>query len=100
MHSGVETVKYVDKPWGWEFHLWEWEGWRVKILHVEAGHRTSRQYHAEKIEYMFYPDGRHVFIPTKQIHRLEGPVEVLEVSKGSDADIVRVDDDYGRRDHG
>ena len=37
-------------------------------------------------------------LSSKGLPILEGPIEVLEISKGTDADIVRVDDDYGRHD--
>ena len=39
--------------------------------------------------------GRVKHIPSKEVHRLEGPIEVLELARGSD-DVVRLEDDYGR----
>ncbi len=51
----MEMTK-IDKPWGYEILLGEWRGWRVKILHITKGHRLSKQYHREKVEYMFNLD--------------------------------------------
>ena len=89
-------MKRMDKPWGYELLLGEHLGWRIKILHVNNGHRSSKQYHRQKSEVMFFDDGKIVHIPTNTVHRLEGEVDVLEVSRGSDDDIVRLEDDYGR----
>ena len=87
----------VDKPWGRERIILKWEGYTVKILEVDEGHRTSLQYHNKKNEMMYYEDGRVVFIPPGLPHRLVGPVKVLEVSwNGDDSDIVRLEDDYNR----
>jgi len=41
-------------------------------------------------------------IPSRKEHRLEAkpqpcPTEILEVSVGDDQDVVRIEDDYGRR---
>jgi hypothetical protein len=91
-----EKMKRIDKPWGYELVLGEYLGWRIKILHVNDGHRNSKQYHTEKNEIMFFNDGTMERIPAKMIHRLEGEVDVLEISRGSDDDIVRLEDDYGR----
>ena len=87
---------HIKKPWGYELFLGEWDGWRMKILHVNDGHRTSEQYHEEKDEYWFYEDGTVRHVVPRQVHRLTGPIEVLELARGSDDDIVRLSDDYGR----
>jgi len=50
----------------------------------------------KKEEYWFYTDGRVKHIPPKEVHRLEGPIQILELVRGSDDDIVRLEDDYGR----
>lgn len=89
-------MKKIKKPWGYELVLGEYFGWRIKILHVNDGHRNSKQYHTQKNEVMFFEDGTIEPIPAKMIHRLTGEVDVLEVSRGSDDDIVRLEDDYGR----
>lgn len=87
----------IDKPWGHEEILHELGLMRVKRLVVKEGHRTSLQYHIHKAEVWFFPTtGAYTVIAPKQEHRLTGPVEVIEVSTGSDDDIVRLEDDYGR----
>ncbi len=82
--------------------------YRIKIIHVKAGCRLSRQLHRHKEEtWIFGFDGssgditfRHIAPAT--VHRLEAPSDkdlwVLEVAHGSDEDIVRLEDDYGRAD--
>ena len=86
----------VVKPWGCEVIVGTWDNWRVKISVVKENCRTSKQYHLEKEEYWFYTDGRVKHIPPKEVHRLEGPIQILELVRGSDDDIVRLEDDYGR----
>jgi len=92
----TSTWKVVRKPWGHEFILGNYLEWTIKILHVGEGKRTSLQYHERKVEVMFYIDGSFEVIAPRVIHRLVGPVDVLEVSMGSDEDVVRLEDDYGR----
>ncbi len=95
----MELTK-TEKPWGHELLLGEWRGWRIKILHIAKGHQLSKQYHRAKVEYMFsLNDETWTFIQPFKIHRpaaREGDVTIVELSKGSDDDIVRLADDYGR----
>lgn len=91
----------VQKPWGWEEILIETSHYRIKKLFVLIGRRTSSQYHNEKEETWVFSDDRIQHIAPGTIHRLcnDGPhpvLEVLEVAHGSDSDIVRLEDDYGR----
>jgi hypothetical protein len=92
----------VIKPWGYELLIGEWQSWRIKILHITKGCRTSKQYHKEKVEYLFrLDDERWEFIYPFKVHRSEAKeqdVTIIELSKGSDADIVRLEDDYNRVD--
>ena len=89
--------KMIEKPWGHEEILHKDDVYRVKKLVVNEGQRTSLQYHKKKHEVMFYPNGSFEYFKPYDKHRLEGPIEVLEVSwGGSDEDIVRLEDDYGR----
>ena len=97
MDTDYTDLIRVIKPWGYEVILCKWGGWRVKLLVVEENCRTSKQYHREKEEYWFYPDGRVQHIPPGEVHRLEGPIEILELVRGSDEDVVRLEDDYGRK---
>ncbi|MDA8193055.1 MAG: cupin domain-containing protein [Thermaerobacter sp.] len=108
-------MKRVDKPWGYE--LW----WAVtdryvgKIIHVDAGHSLSLQYHQVKHESMYLLQGsaelwlngaRRLFepgtaavIPPFTEHRLVAltDVDVVEVSTPELDDVVRLDDRYGRQ---
>jgi hypothetical protein len=97
----MEHIK-IEKPWGYEVLLGEWRGWRIKVLHITEGHRLSKQYHREKVEYMFnLNDETWTFIHPFKVHRpaaQEDDVTIIELSKGSDEDIVRLADDYGRVD--
>jgi hypothetical protein len=93
-------VKRIKKPWGWEEILIENEYYRIKRLHVNAGHRNSLQRHKEKVETLIYPDGKIMHVLPMKIHRIDAPpnkdLDVLEVSHGKDEDIERLEDDYGR----
>jgi mannose-6-phosphate isomerase-like protein (cupin superfamily) len=109
----------VDKPWGWEI-LWAMTDRYVgKILHVNAGHCLSLQYHERKDETISVLRGRirlqhgrerealqerlmgpgdcfHVTPGT--LHRMtaEEDTELLEASTTEIADVVRLEDRYGR----
>lgn len=89
-------MNYIEKPWGHEEIITEINGWRIKKLVVEEGHRTSKQYHNEKFEIWFFIDGTYKLIRPNQLHRINGPCVVLEAAYGSDDDVVRVEDDYNR----
>jgi len=109
----------VKKPWGYEI----WYAWTDqyvgKIIHVDAGHRLSLQYHVEKDETSYLLKGR--MLLTKgpdpdqltvteigpghqwrnrpgEIHTIEAieDADVLEVSTPHLDDVVRLQDSYGR----
>ena len=114
-----ETLKRVEKPWGYE--LW----WAVtdryvgKVIHVTKGHALSLQYHNRKDETIFVWSGRilferkegdqlvarelgpgeavHVTPPT--VHRMTAleDSDVFEVSTPETDDVVRLEDRYGRQ---
>jgi mannose-6-phosphate isomerase len=111
-------MRRVDKPWGHEVVWAETARYVGKILHIQAGHRLSRQYHrvkeetlrvqagemdleighvgAVEIRRMKVGDVFHVVPGT--VHRMIGvtDVEVLEVSTPEIDDVVRLEDVYGR----
>lgn len=39
-----------NTPWGWWQVLAEGDDWKVKLLHVNAGYRTSLQFHKKRSE--------------------------------------------------
>jgi len=90
------SKKVIDKPWGLEQILYEDDTWRIKRIVVQSDHRTSLQYHEKKFEVWFFEDGSMKVIPPMSVHRLTGPITVIELAHGDDMDIMRLEDDYGR----
>jgi mannose-6-phosphate isomerase len=110
----------TDKPWGYEL-LWALSGrYAGKILHIEAGKRLSLQYHERKEETLYLLSGRLrleleladgswfdeeiepglcIHVATGRRHRMTAmeTCDVLEASTPDLDDVVRVQDDYGRR---
>ena len=109
----------VHKPWGYEI-WWAWTDEYVgKILHVDAGHKLSVQYHEVKDETSYLLKGRMYLhkgttlddiTATEigegaqwrnrpgEIHTIEAieDSDVLEVSTPHLEDVVRLQDTYGR----
>ncbi len=105
----------VTKPWG-NYNLFtKNEKTTVKIISLDAGHRTSLQFHRYRTEKWFVIKGTGIahlltkhdlkpgvelVIPKTKPHRLEAVTDlsVLEISYGKfdESDIVRLDDDYCR----
>ena len=109
----------IEKPWGHEL-WWAWTDQYVgKILHVDAGHRLSVQYHDHKDETCYVMKGRLTLlkgdsadqlVPREvgegdqwrnlpgEIHTIEAieDADVLEVSTPHLDDVVRLTDTYGR----
>jgi mannose-6-phosphate isomerase len=114
-----ELPRAIQKPWGYEI-LWAWRGnYAAKILHIQAGHRLSLQYHRVKEETVLLVRGRLTIelegpdASLQQIEVLPGQVfhidrgrkhrfvamedsDLLEVSTPELDDLVRLHDDYGR----
>lgn len=109
-------VKRVRKPWGHELWFAQNKRYVGKILAIRKGHRLSRQYHKVKRETLYLLKGRMRLelggrkrmigpgtafdIPPRAVHRFEaplGPVTLVEVSTPEVWDVVRLDDDYGRK---
>jgi mannose-6-phosphate isomerase-like protein (cupin superfamily) len=117
--ASAELPHAIQKPWGYEL-LWAWHRYyAAKILHIQAGHRLSLQYHRVKEETLFLVRGRLTLelegpnASLQQIEVLPGQVfhidrgrkhrfaaledsDVLEVSTPELDDLVRLHDDYGR----
>ena len=111
-------MRKIDKPWGHEVIWAETERYVGKLLCINAGHRLSKQYHEKKEETVYvikgilynyeadgtitkvYP-GQALHINVGQIHRFganESNVEVVEVSTPYLDDVVRLEDDYDRKE--
>lgn len=51
----------VEKPWGYELHWAKTDRYVGKLIHVNAGHALSLQYHNQKDETIFLWAGRMLF---------------------------------------
>jgi len=109
-------MRRVEKPWGYEIIWAETADYVGKVLHINAGHRLSKQYHNIKEETLYvlngtlcnydkndetqhFQPGEAFHVLPGQIHRfgaLEEDVEVVEVSTPHLDDVVRLEDDYTR----
>jgi len=117
--EGVFAGRRVDKPWGYELIWGHTARYVGKILHVEAGHALSLQYHEVKDETMYLLSGElqielgdheddlevHDLKPGQSVHLKPGrrhrltartTSDVLEVSTPELDDVVRLGDRYGR----
>lgn len=108
----------VEKPWGHELIWARTDRYVGKILHVEAGHVLSLQYHERKDESIYVLAGEIILrvqendtlierrlgqgeafhIPPTLIHQFEAVVtsDLLEVSTPEIDDVIRLKDRYGR----
>jgi len=111
-------MRRVSKPWGYEIIWAQTDRYVGKILHINAGHKLSRQYHVEKDETFLVQAGemdlevgqgvdlkvlrmqaRDAFhCPPRTVHRMSAvtDVDVVEVSTPELDDVVRLEDAYGR----
>jgi mannose-6-phosphate isomerase len=114
-------IEIADKPWGREIIWAKNMHYAGKILEVKKGERLSLQLHEKKTETMYILQGNAVLeiedktnkstksirlekdssvdIEPKTIHRLIALEDsrVLEVSTPELTDVVRLKDDYGRK---
>ena len=118
-----ETTR-VEKPWGYELHWAKTDRYVGKLIHVNAGHALSLQYHNKKDETIFLWAGRLLFeignshevsedsprseremkpgdavhITPRTIHRMTAitDCDIFEVSTPELDDVVRLKDRYGR----
>ena len=113
-------IARVDKPWGYELHWAKTERYVGKLIHVNAGHALSLQYHNLKDETIYLHSGRLLFeidegkglerremkpgecvhVTPKTIHRMTAieDSDIFEVSTPELHDVVRLEDRYGRTD--
>ena len=113
-------MRIVNKPWGFE-EIWaESHRYVGKFLHINAGHRLSRQYHNVKDETIRVMSGHLLLelgdsisgytshemtagdtyrIVPGTVHRFCAPnddVVLAEVSTPELDDVIRISDDYVR----
>ncbi|HKC48733.1 MAG TPA: cupin domain-containing protein [Gemmatimonadales bacterium] len=108
----------VEKPWGYELIWARTDRYVGKILHIEAGHVLSLQYHERKDESIYVLSGEIVLrleqgetqierrmaqgeafhIEPKLVHQFEAVVtsDLIEASTPELDDVIRLKDRYGR----
>jgi len=57
----VSDITRVEKPWGYELHWAKTERYVGKLIHVNAGHALSLQYHNLKDETIYLHSGKLLF---------------------------------------
>ncbi len=121
-HAQEHVVhRTVQRPWGTYTVLEEGEGYKIKRIVVNPASRLSLQSHHRRSEHWVVVAGtarvtcgdrvydvatnESTFIPPQTKHRLENvdpsiPLQIIEVQSGpylGEDDIVRFDDDFGRK---
>ena len=56
-----QTVTRVEKPWGYELHWAKTDRYVGKVIHINAGHALSLQYHNKKDETILLWAGKLLF---------------------------------------
>ena len=56
-----QTVTRVEKPWGYELHWAKTDRYVGKLIHINAGHALSLQYHNRKDETIYLHSGKLLF---------------------------------------
>ena len=121
----MNDVTKVEKPWGYELHWAKTDRYVGKLIHVNAGHALSLQYHNQKDETIFLWAGRLLFeiaeghegtgggaltkremkpgesvhVVPRTVHRMTAitDCDIFEVSTPELQDVVRLEDRYGRQ---
>jgi quercetin dioxygenase-like cupin family protein len=113
-------ITRVEKPWGYELHWAKTDRYVGKLIHVNAGHALSLQYHNLKDETIYLQSGKMLFeieeggaltrremlpgervhVSPKTVHRMTAieDCDIFEVSTPELHDVVRLEDRYGRED--
>jgi mannose-1-phosphate guanylyltransferase/mannose-6-phosphate isomerase len=118
--SEAELQRKVHRPWGWYDSIDNGERFQVKRIVVRPGATLSLQMHHHRAEHwvvvrgtakvtrgtetLLLGENESTYIPLGVTHRLENPgqipLEIIEVQSGSylgEDDIVRFEDNYGRK---
>jgi quercetin dioxygenase-like cupin family protein len=115
----MNDVKRVEKPWGYELRWAHTDRYVGKVIHVNAGHALSLQYHNVKDETIYLWSGKLLFeievdgklvgremrpgecvhVTPKTVHRMTAieDSDIFEVSTPELDDVVRLEDRYGRK---
>ncbi len=112
----LNSPRHIDKPWGYEEILETNDHYTVKKLLMKKGRQCSYQYHERKMEtvmallgnlVIILEDGEIILKPGESVtlqpltkHRMVARSEdclYLECSTSELDDVVRIEDDYGRK---
>jgi len=116
----VGVVSTEMRPWGSFTTLEEGNGYKIKRIEVNPGHRLSLQMHHHRSEHWIVLSGtakvvcgdqtkilgpnQSTYVPQCTSHRLENPgvikLVIIEVQNGEylgENDIIRFQDDYSRQ---
>ena len=116
----ADLHRKVHRPWGWYDSIDKGERFQVKRIVVRPGATLSLQMHHHRAEHwvvvrgtarvtrgtetLLLGENESTYIPLGVTHRLENPgqipLEIIEVQSGSylgEDDIVRFEDNYGRK---
>jgi len=116
----TDGITRVEKPWGYELHWAKTDRYVGKLIHVNAGHALSLQYHNIKDETIYLHSGRLLFeidegsgltkremLPGERVHITPTTIhrmtaiedsDIFEVSTPELDDVVRLQDRYGREE--
>jgi mannose-1-phosphate guanylyltransferase/mannose-6-phosphate isomerase len=120
-HAEARAHARVHRPWGNYQSLDQGDRFQVKRIVVKPGGRLSLQKHNHRAEHWVVVRGtarvtigeetrdlhenESIYVPVGTKHRLENPgkipLELIEVQTGSyfgEDDIIRIEDDYRRKD--
>ncbi len=121
-HSEADSHARVHRPWGNYQSLDQGERFQVKRIVVKPGGRLSLQKHSHRAEHWIVVRGtarvtvgeevrdlhenESIYVPLGSVHRLENrgkiSLELIEVQTGSylgEDDIIRIEDDYRRKNN-
>jgi mannose-1-phosphate guanylyltransferase/mannose-6-phosphate isomerase len=116
----VDTHRTVLRPWGSYASVEAGDGFQVKRIVVKPHEKLSLQKHQHRAEHWVVVRGealvtrgketfrllanQSTYIPMGEVHRLENdtsePLHLIEVQSGSylgEDDIIRIEDNYGRK---
>lgn len=119
----MHEIQIKDKPWGREIWFAHTDKYAGKILEIKKGHRYSLQYHEKKQETQYVLEGKIKFTHGTDKNNLQGIIlnsgdkfdvlpytihraealedsKLLEVSTPELDDVVKIEDDYGRKGKG
>ncbi|WP_204602035.1 phosphomannose isomerase type II C-terminal cupin domain [Paremcibacter congregatus] len=120
LYNKIRTIWEGHRPWGYYKVLENTSHRKVKTIHVTPGKRLSLQKHRHRSEYWLVAEGcglvevndkelllepgNSIAIPQDTTHRVTNvgkePLVFVEIQVGDyleEDDIIRLEDDYGRR---